>query len=154
MLDMSCWSCSWRVMKRMPPYLILLFSSLPWPFSIKFNAYNGVVICVEKLLSRMLGLNSLSVHCCLTLLHSGTSAVSPDGKLLLVGNLSTGMELYKTTDLSCLRVFKKPNLVNVPKQVGYIPGSQLLMSGSDCGLVLLWNHDGKPVQNLCHSSCE
>jgi WD40 repeat protein len=87
-------------------------------------------------------------------LSSGTSAVSPDGELLLVGNLSTGMDLYDTETLAFVAAFEKPNRVNVPKQVGFVPGSRLMISGSDRGLVWLWNHAGFPVQNISHSHCE
>ncbi|KAF8577458.1 hypothetical protein K439DRAFT_554630 [Ramaria rubella] len=72
---------------------------------IKFTASTGEKFNKHYLLSRI-----------------GTSAICPDGKSLLVGNRSTGVELYDTENLACITKYDQPNFLNVFKQVAYLNG--------------------------------
>ena len=90
---------------------------------------------------------------CFVLFFSGTSAISPIGTTLLIGNLSNGVELYDTEAMVLKATYYQPNTVNVPKQVGFLDEGLIMMRGSDCGMVWLWNLEGKVIQKLSHSSC-
>jgi len=46
----------------------------------------------------------------------------------------------------------KPCRVNVPRQVGFINGVKMMVSGSDDGQILIWNEEGVMVQALGHGS--
>jgi hypothetical protein len=87
-------------------------------------------------------------------LCSGTTAVSPNGELLLVGNLSTGVEVYNTQTFDCGKVIHLPNCINVMNQVSYTYHDEILATGSDSGLVSLFKTTGLHMQDLQHGGCE
>jgi len=81
----------------------------------------------------------------------GRTALTHDKRHLLVGNLSRGRcELYETSHLNRVREWTQPCKVNVPRQVDFINGTKMMVSGSDDGQILIWDWEGVMVQALAH----
>lgn len=119
--------------------------------SVSFRADNGRIESAVQLKSRMFVSPGFIFKYVLTVFIRGTSAVSADSRQLLVGNLSTGVEVYDTSTFACTALFQMPNHVNVMKHVAYAYRNRLVISGSDCGQVWVWNRDGVVTQKLNHA---
>ncbi|KAF8586146.1 WD40 repeat-like protein [Ramaria rubella] len=85
----------------------------------------------------------------------GSTALSPDETYMAIGDLDTGVQVYRTKDFQSIGRYPQVNCVNVIKGVGFTNNQRLVVLGSDRGVVIIFERiTGEIIQKLYHSCCE
>ena len=87
-------------------------------------------------------------HYCI---HSGRSCLSPCGDLLAIHNIASGFDLYHVKTAKLIRTYPHQSTHHVALPVLFIHGGKTLLTGSDVGLVRLYDLGTTlPVDRLKH----
>ncbi|KAF8582958.1 hypothetical protein K439DRAFT_1617873 [Ramaria rubella] len=85
----------------------------------------------------------------------GSTALSPDETYMAIGDLDTGVQVCHTKDFQSIGRYPQVNRVNVIKGVGFTNNQRLVVSGSDHGVVMIFERiTGELIQKLYHSHYE
>ncbi|KII90927.1 hypothetical protein PLICRDRAFT_107458, partial [Plicaturopsis crispa FD-325 SS-3] len=94
----------------------------------------------------------------LVLSRSGSSAISPDGRRLLVTNLQDGVDMYPSAQSQIVQIYRYNSHYNheaesnVPVCVSFVHGGKHVIAGSNYGEAYIWDTEtGEIWQILPHS---
>ncbi|KAF8585227.1 hypothetical protein K439DRAFT_1343858 [Ramaria rubella] len=83
----------------------------------------------------------------------GHTALSPDGRHILIHNFRDGTDAYSIPNMFHFAVFHAPVSVSRPKQIVFASLGTLVVQGSDKGLVYISDFEtAAPVQTLVHTT--
>jgi hypothetical protein len=88
----------------------------------------------------------------LKLFSRGSGYISEDGKYLIIGNLTSGIDIYALPGVELLKELKWPDGIhyNVPKMVSYLHTLGWVVSGSDDSRTWMWDISGTVMCKLKH----
>ena len=86
---------------------------------------------------------------------SGNLDVCPQGKNIVVDNMTSGYDLYSINRTSPTRCFEIPNQRLYVKMVKFAENGTVVIGGSDHGCVYVFNiNDSEPMQVLYHERAD
>ncbi|KIJ50243.1 hypothetical protein M422DRAFT_44407 [Sphaerobolus stellatus SS14] len=93
-----------------------------------------------------------SIQSHLSYLSSAHTALSTGTEILLVHNLTTGVDAYSLPAMNLVGTFRAPVIRRYPKQVAFGARDSLVVHGSDSGAVYVYDYASTDlVQTLCHT---